>query len=262
MAVLGIAAIACSPMSEAGQSDGEPPAVGAPVVGGWSALDPAHADAQVAAAAAVARLPGGGALAGIESAEQQVVAGMNYRLVILLADSRRWSVTIWRKLDGGWELTRSERLADRVEPRLRMAADGLAITGADGAVRTLAFGTAQAAVMQAVAFRGPAGESTNAECGAGPIQFASWPDGVNLLFQDGTFKGWSLDSRADAMTLADGIGIGATLADLRKGGSVAVEETSLGQEFTYRDAISGVLDGKGEKARIDALWAGLSCVFR
>jgi len=49
-------------------------------------------------------------LASIESAQQQVVAGMNYRLALTLRDGSRWNVVVYRQLNGQLQLTSTDRL--------------------------------------------------------------------------------------------------------------------------------------------------------
>lgn len=85
-----------------------------PMPGGWSELAPTHPELLPAARAAVRALP---RLRGvrpqlqrIEGGERQVVAGMNYRMVIRLTDRSRWRVQVWRKLDGTYQLTHHERI--------------------------------------------------------------------------------------------------------------------------------------------------------
>ena len=56
--------------------------------------------ARAAAHAALTKMPRHVRLRRIESAERQVVAGMNYRMVLRLTDGQRWSATVWHKLDG------------------------------------------------------------------------------------------------------------------------------------------------------------------
>ena len=57
--------------------------------------------------------------------------------------------------------------------------------------------------------RGPAGKGTNEDCGAGPVQYANWPDGLSLVFQRDRFAGWGLDGRAaGAISTAGSIGPG------------------------------------------------------
>ncbi|MES2989136.1 MAG: cystatin domain-containing protein [Pseudomonadota bacterium] len=82
----------------------------APIVGGWSA---STVTPQVSSAATFAlaelKLPAE-SLDRIEKVERQVVAGMNYRFVLVLKDKRKLSVTVWSKLDGSHELTESKEI--------------------------------------------------------------------------------------------------------------------------------------------------------
>lgn len=89
------------------------PAVGdaAPaVVGGYAPIDPHSRELRPVLAAALPSLtPARQARARIVRAEQQVVAGMNYRLLVKLRDGSRWRVVVWRRLDGGYEVTEALR---------------------------------------------------------------------------------------------------------------------------------------------------------
>lgn len=130
----------------------------------------------------------------------------------------------------------------------------------------LKFGTPIREAIAAVdGMLGPGSKpETNNECGAGPMEFVKWPDGLTGVFQDGKFAGWSVESGSPKGTYVTdkGVGVGSTRVELLAAYPDArVEETSLGTEFTA-GAYDGVLDGKGPEARIDTLWAGLSCVFR
>jgi hypothetical protein len=96
-----------------------PDAVAAPVptreapapvlVGGWRPADP-----EAAAKAARFALPHlkekRPRLRRILSAEQQIVAGVNVRITLLLRNGHRWRVTVWRKLDGGMVVTDAVRV--------------------------------------------------------------------------------------------------------------------------------------------------------
>ncbi len=96
-----------------------PEAVAAPVptreapapalVGGWHPADP-----DVATKAARFALPHlkekHPRLRRILTAEQQIVAGVNVRITLLLRNGHRWRVTVWRKLDGGMVVTDAVRV--------------------------------------------------------------------------------------------------------------------------------------------------------
>ena len=153
-------------------------------------------------------------------------------------------------------------------PALAVDADGLRLFDrARGAARPLAFDTPQADVLAALAFRGPPATGRQEECGPGPLDFAVWPDGLKLYFQDGRLAGWALDGRAakpsgsPALGTVAGIGPGSTRAELEAAHDVEVMQSSLGTEFAS-GAMAGVLDGRGPSARITDLWAGAACVMR
>ena len=158
------------------------------------------------------------------------------------------------------------RGATATPPRLALDPDGLRwFLPPNGAVRPLAFGTTQADVLASLErVRGDAADGTNQDCGAGPVQYANWEDGLSLVFQKGRFVGWGLDGRAKSgITTADGIGIGTTRAQLNDaiGPPLEVRQTSLGTEFSAGQ-YHGLFDGAGTKARITDMWAGVSCVAR
>lgn len=76
------------------------------IVGGWQAADPASQSVQDAANYAVTQLPEGhGGLAEVRSAQTQVVAGTNFRMVLRLADGTMWEVMVWHKLDGSYAIS-------------------------------------------------------------------------------------------------------------------------------------------------------------
>ena len=256
----GIAIAGCSPA----QPDSAAPPSNPPIAGGWSPAGLADSGVRAAAGAAVAQLLGNSAaLKTIDTAEQQVVAGINYHLTLTLTDGARWDVIVWRKLDGQHALTGSTRIgATPSPPVLALDPGGLRLDSGPDSGEAIPFGTDEADVLAALAFRGKPERGTNAECGAGPVDFASWQDGLSLLFQEGRFQGWSLDERSTGVAMADGTRIGSTLAELRSRSALTAEESTLGEEFLTAGGVSGLLSGKGAHARVEALWAGLSCVFR
>lgn len=150
------------------------------------------------------------------------------------------------------------------ERKLAVEAEGLRLFDAKtGAARALPFGMERERLLPILeAFRGPADTGENSECGAGPLDYAAWADGLTLQFQEGRFAGWALDERAEgAHSTASGIGPGSTRAALDSVSKVEIEQTSLGTEFSA-GSLYGVLSGPGRQATIKAMWAGVSCVFR
>lgn len=106
----------------------------------------------------------------------------------------------------------------------------------------------------------PGAASENKECGAGPLAFVAWPDGLTLAFQDDRFAGWAVDK--PGLATKDGIAVGATRAQLKAARpKVKVTESTLGTEFDA-GGLGGLLDGKGPDAKITHLWAGVTCMFR
>ncbi len=82
------------------------------LAGGSSEVPQAALASEVGPAArfALARLPKPhGTLKTIVGAERQVVAGINYRMVLVLSDAKHWRVQVWRKLDGTMQLTHYKR---------------------------------------------------------------------------------------------------------------------------------------------------------
>lgn len=79
------------------------------LVGGWHPADPDAATkaARFALPHLKERRP---RLRRILTAEQQIVAGVNVRLTLLLRNGHRWRVTVWRKLDGAMVVTEAVRV--------------------------------------------------------------------------------------------------------------------------------------------------------
>ena len=146
---------------------------------------------------------------------------------------------------------------------LAIEGEGLRIFDASGAARAIPFGTPQATAIAAVAASvgGAAPEvTTNGECGAGPIQFAGFSNGLQLLFQNDTFQGWSIDEAG--LTTADGMGVGSTRASVEESRTIEmVADTTLDGEFTSGD-ISGFLSAPTPQGTVTSLHAGLTCFFR
>ena len=80
-----------------------------PILGGFSPVAPTDADALAAAKFAVAKHDAKLTFQAIEKAEQQVVAGMNYRMTVRVLDAgkaRQATAVVWHKLgNAGHELT-------------------------------------------------------------------------------------------------------------------------------------------------------------
>lgn len=145
---------------------------------------------------------------------------------------------------------------------LAIEGEGLRLFDAQGAARAIPFGTPQATAISTVAASvgGAAPEvTTNSECGAGPIQFAEFSNGLQLLFQGGTFQGWFLRERG--LTTVNGIGVGSTRADLDEAFNIEmVPDSTLGVEFSAGE-LGGFLTADGAAGTVESLYAGLTCFF-
>ena len=146
---------------------------------------------------------------------------------------------------------------------LAIEGEGLRIFDAAGAARALPFETPQATVIAAVAASvgGAAPEViTNSECGAGPVQFARFANGLQLAFQDSKFAGWTLDQ--EGLSTVDGVEVGMSRAALSANRTVEMQEDStLGAEFSAGD-ISGFFASTAADSPVTSMYAGLTCFFR
>jgi len=146
---------------------------------------------------------------------------------------------------------------------LAIEAEGLRLFDDTGAARAIPFGTPQATAIAAVAASvgGAAPEvTTNSECGAGPVQFAEFSNGLQLAFQNDQFQGWFVDEAG--VTTVDGMGVGSTRALIAESRTVEMQEDStLGAEFSSGD-VGGFLTNTTPQGTVTSLYAGLTCFFR
>ncbi len=156
-------------------------------------------------------------------------------------------------------------------PALALDPEGLRFVDPQtGRTSLLAFGRSQSETERAltpVLGKGTA-RGTNSECGAGPVDMLHY-GALTLNFQDDVFLGWFLGGREGKSDLGNmaGIGIGATRAEVEDVLAIRMlEGSTLGTEFQSgpKDdvGIGGLFGGPGKDARVDALWAGLTCFFR
>jgi hypothetical protein len=142
-----------------------------------------------------------------------------------------------------------------------LAPDGLTIGGATP--KRLAFGGAKAGVLADVnaALGEPKEQGIQEECPAGPLYHALYASGLQVVFQDDEFVGWSAREGSSFRT-AQGIGAGSTVAELKKAYPAAtVEESSLGHEFAAGE-LYGVVTGPSDAATVEMMFAGTNCIFR
>ena len=165
--------------------------------------------------------------------------------------------------------------ASQHPPVMSLDGEGLRLVDPDsGATRPLAFGVPlEQLALVTEKLKGPAEKGRAEECGAGPLAYLRWSDGLTLYALDGLFAGWALDETEGAaakakdgkpapkLTTISGIGIGSTRTQLLDVYDAKIEQTTLGTEFNAA-GLSGILDGTGGKARVTNLWSGVNCVFR
>lgn len=109
--------------------------------------------------------------------------------------------------------------------------------------------------------------TSNAECGAGPVEFTDFPGGLAAHFQQGRLVGWNWRALQDGdaapagtIRLASGnVAIGAPRAAAEQTAGFALITTStLGEEFSLGPSIGGFL----ENDAVAMLYAGTQCFFR
>jgi hypothetical protein len=155
---------------------------------------------------------------------------------------------------------------------IALSSEGLQMVNRQtGASRALGFGTEQdPAIATLTAILGqPQEQSVNPECGAGPLAFVSWGNGLTTLYQDGRFAGWSVTRPPGApipesmrrLTTMSGVGIGATRQEIESTYVLNVMQTSLGTEFDA-GGLYGLLTSDAADAEVTSLWAGTVCIFR
>jgi hypothetical protein len=148
-------------------------------------------------------------------------------------------------------------------PALALEAEGLRFFDPrSGSASPLPFGVGKEQVLKALTASfeaSPREQGRMEECGAGPVEQATWPNGFVALFQEDKFLGW--EAREGGLTTADGIGIGSPRKALDESQSPTVEESTLGVEF-HSGELGGLLSSAQPDAKVTALWAGLTCFFR
>ena len=100
----------------------------------------------------------------------------------------------------------------------------------------------------------PAETGVNSDCGAGPLNFASWDDGLTLWSHEGRFVGWAVNR--EGPTTMGGIGVGSSRALIDESLVAEFSHGSMGKQFK-----SGNLHGVLHDGRVAHMWAGVSCNF-
>jgi hypothetical protein len=151
-----------------------------------------------------------------------------------------------------------------VENLVNLRGDGL-VAGAEAfyfaAGRSEVEGAAARALGEAT------GRSSNAECGAGPVDFTDFPGGLALHFQDDRLVGWNWrlpqdgDARSKGTVQLSGgeVQLGSTRAlTQQSSGFARLSASTLGEEFTLGASIGGFFDSNA----VSMLYAGTQCFFR
>ena len=146
-------------------------------------------------------------------------------------------------------------------------AGGITFDAPGGKTEAFPFGTSRLQIdrLAAGAFGPPDEQSSNEECGAGPLQFSRYGP-LTLNFQEGKLVGWLAHEGPQVVT-SDGIRPGARMRDLKVTRSARmIEDSTLDGEFEYLAAdgrtIGGFAKGEGRDATVDSLYAGVNCFFR
>lgn len=146
---------------------------------------------------------------------------------------------------------------------LVLAPDGLELAGGAGGAEKLAFGGPRAGALAAVSgvLGEPREQGAQEECPAGPLYQAQYATGLQVVFQDSAFVGWSA-GEGSAFRTAAGVGPGSTVAQLKAAYPAAtVEETSLGMEFAASD-LYGIVTDSTATGQVQMTFAGINCIFR
>ncbi len=111
------------------------------------------------------------------------------------------------------------------------------------------------------------GGSTNAECGAGPIEFTDFPGGLAVHFQQGRLVGWNWRLPQEGDPAATGtirlgggdvvIGSARSVAE-QAPGFARITQSTLGEEFSLGTSIGGFI----ENDAVSMLYSGTQCFFR
>jgi hypothetical protein len=141
-----------------------------------------------------------------------------------------------------------------------------------GSTTEISFGTSFKQTVKSIAsiLNSSPKININSECGAGPLKFATWDNGLTLLFkqtkEDWFFVGWAANKTnhpQKGLTNMAGVGIGSTRKEMESATQIKVMKSTLGYEFsTKTEDLFGIFDGPSQNAKITILWSGVSCNFR
>ncbi len=156
--------------------------------------------------------------------------------------------------------------AEQSEPRAAapsVAANEVVLRadGLDAGAEAFYFAAGQSEVEAALsrAIGKPDDSGENAECGSGPLGFASFPGGLTVHFQEGSLVGWNWREPSDSIRTAGGFAIGAERTAIEAlDGYTPISDSTLGEEFALGDRLGGFF----EESRLSMLYAGTQCFFR
>jgi hypothetical protein len=108
---------------------------------------------------------------------------------------------------------------------------------------------------------------TNAECGAGPVDFTDFPGGLAVHFQQGRLIGWNWRLPQDGDVRPQGT-VRLSGGDVQLGsarsvaaataGFARIDASTLGEEFSLGPSIGGFI----ENDAVSMLYAGTQCFMR
>src|SRR3546814_8095393 len=124
--------------------------------------------------------------------------------------------------------TRTDTLFPHTTLFRSLSGEGFTFVTPGGSTRHLLFGEPADQVVEAVsrALGSQPEHGHNDECGAGPLDMATWPNGLTLVAQDDRFAGWSLSPEAGA-GMDDGLG---TMAGITRGSTRSDLESAYAAE--------------------------------
>jgi hypothetical protein len=140
-------------------------------------------------------------------------------------------------------------------------ASGLTLTSSDGTARAgMPFGSPFHSTMHTLVsvYGHEVTVGFPQECGEGPLVSVTIPGQISLMFNQDRLSGWMLINDATLRTTS-GLGVGSPSAALAAEGSVEYFETGIGTEFSAGD-LFGLMSE--DRATLQAVWLGDSCIFR
>ncbi len=181
-------------------------------------------------------------------------------LVIIL------STFVLAACDSGTVPSPSERMNDRADPAAPVIADNAVELRAEGlAAGSEAFffsaGRSEVEGALTASLGEPEGRTIGEECGAGRMEFTSFPGALTVNFQDGFMVGWVLGEQEGGANIAlqSGLKPGAPRSEVEgTTGYAPITDSTLGEEF----ALGGKIGGFLEEDRLTMLYAGTQCFFR